>query len=95
MLFPIEHQESFGLVMIEALASGTPVVAYNISTVNEIIGCFSNCVGNTEDDLINIINTGNFPTQDELIYYCKSNFSRELMVQHHIEYYKCLMEERL
>lgn len=95
MLFPIEHQESFGLVMIEALASGTPVVAYDISTVNEIIGCFANCVGKTEDDLINIINTGNFPTQDELIYYCKSNFSRELMVQHHIEYYKCLMEERL
>lgn len=95
MLFPIEHQESFGLAMIEALASGTPVVAYNISTVNEIIGCFSNCIGNTEDDLINIINTNNFPTSNELINYCKSNFSRELMTQRHIEYYKYLMEARL
>lgn len=95
MLFPIEHRESFGLVMIESLASGTPVIAYNISTVNEVIGCFTNCIGKTEDDLINIIKKGDFPTKDELICYCKNNFSRELMVQHHVEYYKYLMESRL
>lgn len=95
MLFPIEHQESFGLVMIEALSSGTPVVAYDISTVNEIIGCFTDCIGKTENDLIDIINKNNFPTKNELILHCKNNFSRELMVQHHIEYYKYLMEARL
>lgn len=37
LVFPINWQEPFGLVMIEALACGTPVVAYNIGSVSEVI----------------------------------------------------------
>jgi glycosyltransferase involved in cell wall biosynthesis len=37
LLFPIEWPEPFGLVMIEALACGTPVVAYNHGSVPEIM----------------------------------------------------------
>ncbi|MEK7142637.1 MAG: glycosyltransferase family 4 protein [Patescibacteria group bacterium] len=36
-LFPIRSQESFGLVMIEAMACGTPVVAFDRGSVPEII----------------------------------------------------------
>lgn len=36
-LFPIEWEEPFGLVMIESLACGTPVVAYNHGSVPEVI----------------------------------------------------------
>jgi glycosyltransferase involved in cell wall biosynthesis len=36
-LFPVQWEESFGLVMIEALACGTPVIAFNRGSVSEII----------------------------------------------------------
>ena len=37
LLFPIEWDEPFGLVMIEALASGTPVVGFRRASVPEIV----------------------------------------------------------
>jgi glycosyltransferase involved in cell wall biosynthesis len=37
LLFPIDWPEPFGLVMIEALACGTPVVAYRNGSVPEIL----------------------------------------------------------
>ncbi|MEK7450319.1 MAG: glycosyltransferase family 4 protein [Patescibacteria group bacterium] len=36
-LFPINWEEPFGLVMAEAMACGTPVVAYNRGSVSEIV----------------------------------------------------------
>jgi glycosyltransferase involved in cell wall biosynthesis len=37
VLFPIEWPEPFGLVMIEAMACGTPVIAYRWGSVPEVI----------------------------------------------------------
>ena len=37
VLYPISWHEPFGLVMIESMATGTPVVAYNSGSVMEII----------------------------------------------------------
>ena len=37
LLFPIDWQERFGLVMIEALSAGTPVIAWREGSVSEVI----------------------------------------------------------
>lgn len=37
LLMPIEWNEPFGIVMIEAMACGTPVVAFNKGSVNEVV----------------------------------------------------------
>lgn len=37
LLFPIDWPEPFGLVMIEAMSSGTPVIAWRLGSVPEIV----------------------------------------------------------
>lgn len=37
LLFTIEWNEPFGIVMIEAMACGTPVIAFNRGSVNEVV----------------------------------------------------------
>jgi glycosyltransferase involved in cell wall biosynthesis len=36
-LFPIDWPEPFGLTMVEAMATGTPVVAYRAGSVSEVV----------------------------------------------------------
>jgi glycosyltransferase involved in cell wall biosynthesis len=55
LLFPIEWPEPFGLVMIEAMACGTPVVAYRRGSTPEIID--HGVTGFLVDDLDSAVRT--------------------------------------
>jgi glycosyltransferase involved in cell wall biosynthesis len=37
LLFPIDWQEPFGLAMIEAMSAGTPIIAWNLGSVPEVV----------------------------------------------------------
>lgn len=56
LLFPIDWLEPFGLVMIESLACGTPVVAYNLGSVPEIIDHgLSGFIVENQDDAVKAV----------------------------------------
>jgi glycosyltransferase involved in cell wall biosynthesis len=52
-LFPITWREPFGLVMIESMAAGTPVIAMNLGSVPEVVADgVSGFICNTVDECI-------------------------------------------
>jgi glycosyltransferase involved in cell wall biosynthesis len=56
LLFPIRWPEPFGLVMVEALACGTPVLAFGRGSVPEVINDgVTGFVRNTEDELVHAL----------------------------------------
>jgi len=57
LLFPIDWPEPFGLVMIEALACGTPVIARRHGSVPEVIAPGrTGFIGDTADELAEAVN---------------------------------------
>ena len=56
LLFPIRWPEPFGLVMAEALACGTPVIAFREGSVPEVLEHgVTGFVGVVEDDLVDAV----------------------------------------
>lgn len=58
LLFPIDWPEPFGLVMIEAMSAGTPVIAWNNGSVPEVIRPgISGHIVNSIEEAVNAVGT--------------------------------------
>jgi glycosyltransferase involved in cell wall biosynthesis len=56
LLFPIDWPEPFGLAMVEAMACGTPVVAYRSGSVPEVmVDGVTGYIVNDEDDAVDAV----------------------------------------
>lgn len=87
MLFPIQWDEPFGLVLIESMACGTPVLAMPGGSVAEIVQeGVSGYVSPSVDELAKRAKNLDFDPQ-AVRHYVDENFSLERMVNNYIQLY--------
>lgn len=94
-LFPINWHEPFGLVMIESMACGTPVVAYDIGSVSEVIkdGTTGYIVEQESgvDGLVHAVREIGLIQRGDCRSWVVERFSKEAMVNGYIEAYKKIL----
>lgn len=89
LLFPIQWEEPFGMVVIEALACGTPVVAMNRGAVPEIIEHGVNgFLADTEAEFAQYIKRVDEISPRACRESVEAQFSADLMAKSYIERYR-------
>jgi glycosyltransferase involved in cell wall biosynthesis len=96
LLFPIQWEEPFGLVMTEALACGTPVVADAMGAAPEIVrdGEVGILVGEGEwDEMVGAIKSGRLDDIDP--YHCREYVQERFSVEAMVNGYEAAFEKIL
>lgn len=88
LLFPTVWEEPFGLVMIEAMACGTPVVALRNGAVPEVMSGFPQLICRSVGEMTRKVREGNFPTPRALRSYVMRRFTTARMTQQYLGIYR-------
>lgn len=89
LLFPIDWPEPFGLVMIESLACGTPVIARPCGSVNEILVHRKTGFVHSEiNDLVRAVERIGEISRLECRKHIEKNFSAEKMIRRYEKAYE-------
>lgn len=92
LLFPIQWEEPFGIVMIEALACGTPVIGLNKGAVPEVIqNGFNGFVCNDVSEMIESVNNIYDINRKNCRLSVDNNYSNKVIVKEYENlYYSCI-----
>lgn len=94
MLFPIQWNEPFGLVMVEAMACGTPVLAMPGGSVPEVIeNGVSGYVCRTVPQMVKQVGDLHFDPH-AVRKYAEDNFSLQRMVRDYLALYEDALTEK-
>jgi glycosyltransferase involved in cell wall biosynthesis len=94
LLFPIDWPEPFGLVMIEAMACGTPVIAFRSGSVPEVIddGVTGFIVDGVDEAVLAIKRLGELDRRKVRGRF-ESRFTAERMARDYVRYYESLLRK--
>lgn len=93
LLFPIDWPEPFGLVMIEAMACGTPVIAYRRGSVPEVlVEGVTGFTVTTLEDAINAVERVSRINRKQCRQVFEERFSASRMAQDYLAIYQQLLE---
>jgi glycosyltransferase involved in cell wall biosynthesis len=95
LLFPIDWPEPFGLVMIEAMACGTPVIAWNRGSVPEVIdhGVTGYIVDSEEEALAAVSNIERIDRRMVRAVF-ERRFAARTMARSYLDLYARLLQRR-
>jgi glycosyltransferase involved in cell wall biosynthesis len=92
LLFPIDWPEPFGLVMIEALACGTPVVARPFGSVPEILrDGVSGFIESEIDGLVDAVSRGSSLSRQACRAEFEARFTTDIMATRYESLYHRLL----
>jgi len=96
MLFPIQWREPFGLVMIEAMACGTPVIAPRRASVPEIVmdgvTGFIVSVENMMEEMVKSLKHIKEIKPERCREHVEKNFTADRMVEDYLRLYKQIIQ---
>ena len=96
LLFPIDWPEPFGLVMIEAMACGTPVIAWNRGSVPEVMkDGVSGFVVEGLDQAVEAVGRLHEVSREACRHYFESRFTTEQMADGYLRLYEMLLHEEM
>lgn len=96
LLNPITWAEPFGLVMIEALACGTPVIASPLGAAPEIVDeGVTGFLRVDEEALVNVLGKVADLDRDACRHAAVTRFSADRMVEEHLELFDDLLQGRV
>lgn len=88
LLFPTLWEEPFGLVMIEAMACGTPVVALGNGSVPEVLSQFPQLICHSVNEMARKVQQGRFPAPKQLRRYVIERFTTARMTDKYLAIYR-------
>jgi Glycosyl transferases group 1 len=95
LLFPIDWPEPFGLVMIEAMACDTPVIAYRQGSIPEIIqGNVSGFVVDAIEEAVAAVRQVANSDRAKVRAEFERRFTAERMVRDYVRIYRRLLSTR-
>lgn len=93
LLFPIDWPEPFGLVMIEAMACGTPVIAFRRGSVPEVVDDgVTGFVAGDEEEAVRAIGRLGELDRNRIRETFEKRFTARRMAEDYLHYYKALMQ---
>jgi glycosyltransferase involved in cell wall biosynthesis len=92
LLFPIDWPEPFGLVMIEAMACGTPVIAFNRGAVPEVVDeGVSGFIVEDEIGAVAAVNRLHTLSRDKVRQRFEERFTSRRMAQQYVDAYQAVV----